>query len=78
MICSDKELSVMDENLSKAFKEAIQTTKDKNQLKNKQFTWLKERNECKDLKISSKTLDLVTEGMKAACKKIWPISSICG
>jgi uncharacterized protein len=50
MICSDKELSVMDENLSIAFKEAIKTTKEKNQLKNKQFAWLKERNECKDLK----------------------------
>jgi uncharacterized protein len=49
MICSDKELSVMDENLSKTFKEAIKTTKDKNQLKNKQFAWLKERNECNDL-----------------------------
>lgn len=34
------------------------------------------KNECKDLKISSKTLDLVTEGMKAACKSggtAWPL-----
>lgn len=49
-ICSDKELSVIDENLSKVFKEVIKTTKDKNQLKNKQFAWMKERNECKDVK----------------------------
>ena len=34
------------------------------------------KNECKDLKISSKTLDLITEGMKAACKSggtAWPL-----
>lgn len=48
IICSDKKLSVMDENLSKAFKEAIANSKDKNQLKNEQFIWLKKRNDCKD------------------------------
>ena len=50
MICSDKELSVMDENLSKVFKEAIKYTKEKNQLKNEQFAWMKKRNGCKDVK----------------------------
>lgn len=49
MICSDKQLSVMDDNLSKAFQEAMKNTKDKKQLKNEQFAWLKERNECKNV-----------------------------
>lgn len=48
MICADEELSALDENLSKAFKEAVKSTNDKNRLKNEQFTWLKKRNECKD------------------------------
>lgn len=48
MICADPELSVLDENLSKAFKEAMKSTDDKEQLKKEQFAWMKERNLCKD------------------------------
>jgi uncharacterized protein/Tfp pilus assembly protein PilZ len=47
MICSDAELSALDENLSKAFKEALKSTDDKEQLKKEQFAWMKERDKCK-------------------------------
>jgi len=47
MICADPELSALDENLSKVFKEAMKSTDDKDQLKKDQFTWMKERNQCK-------------------------------
>lgn len=48
MICADTELSALDENLSKVFKEALKTTDNKDQLKKEQFTWMKERNKCQD------------------------------
>jgi uncharacterized protein len=47
MICADPELSALDENLSKVFKEAMKSTDDKDQLKKDQFAWMKERNKCK-------------------------------
>lgn len=47
IICADTELSALDENLSKAFKEAMSATDDKAQLKKEQFVWIKERNKCK-------------------------------
>lgn len=43
MICADPELSALDENFSKAFKEAMKNTEDKEDLKKEQFTWMKER-----------------------------------
>lgn len=47
MICTDPELSALDENLSKTFKEAMNATDDKNQLKENQYYWLKyDRNTC--------------------------------
>ncbi|MDD2367918.1 MAG: lysozyme inhibitor LprI family protein [Sulfuricurvum sp.] len=47
MICADPELSALDENLSKVFKEALKSTDDKEQLKKEQFAWLKyDRNTC--------------------------------
>lgn len=48
MICADPELSALDENLSKTFKEALKATEDKEQLKKEQFAWMRERNLCKD------------------------------
>jgi uncharacterized protein len=50
MICADPELSALDENLSKVFKEAMKSTDDKDQLKKDQFAWMKERNKCKAVK----------------------------
>jgi uncharacterized protein len=50
IICSDSELSALDENLSKTFKEAMKNTEDKEQLKKKQFAWMRERNQCKAVK----------------------------
>lgn len=41
MICADPELSALDENLSKAFKEAMSATNDKEQLKKDQKIWQK-------------------------------------
>lgn len=49
MICADTELSALDENLSKAFKEALTSTDDRDQLKKEQFTWMRERNKCQDV-----------------------------
>jgi hypothetical protein len=47
MICADSELSALDENLSKTFKEALKTTEDKQRLKEEQYYWLKyDRNTC--------------------------------
>lgn len=46
MICADPDLSALDENLSKAFKEAMNSTENKEQLKKEQFAWMKERNQC--------------------------------
>lgn len=48
MICADEELSALDENLSKAFKEALTNTEDKEKLKKEQFAWMKERDKCQD------------------------------
>jgi len=50
MICADPELSALDDNLSKAFKEAMKATDNKDQLKKEQFIWMKERNRCKAVK----------------------------
>ena len=50
MICADPELSKLDENLSKTFKEAMNTTDDKEQLKKEQFAWMRERDKCKAVK----------------------------
>ena len=47
MICADPELSALDENLSKAFKEAMSATNDKEQPKKEQFAWMRERDKCK-------------------------------
>lgn len=49
MICANPELSALDENLSKTFKEALKATDDKEQLKKEQFAWMKERNKCQDV-----------------------------
>jgi len=46
MICSDSELSALGDNLSKAFKEALKSTDDKDQLKKEQFLWMKNRDQC--------------------------------
>ncbi|MFZ2890517.1 lysozyme inhibitor LprI family protein [Sulfuricurvum sp.] len=47
MICADPELSALDENLSKAFKEALTVTDEKEHLKEEQYYWLKyDRNTC--------------------------------
>ena len=48
MICSDPELSLLDENLSQVFNKALKISKYKNALKTQQLMWLKERNKCDD------------------------------
>jgi uncharacterized protein len=48
MICANPELSTLDDNLSKVFKEALKSTNDKDQLKKEQFLWMKERDYCKE------------------------------
>lgn len=49
MICANEKLSKLDEKLSLVFKEALQSTEDKEQLKKEQLSWTKERNRCKDI-----------------------------
>jgi uncharacterized protein len=48
LVCSDKELSELDELLAKKFKIAMGKTTDKKNLKSMQLTWLKSRNQCAD------------------------------
>ena len=64
MICSDVELSALDDNLSKAFKEALKSTEDKDQLKKEQFLWMKERNQCKDNACTQKSYKSRTAELK--------------
>lgn len=47
MICADDQLSALDENLSKVFKEAMNSTENKEQLQKEQFAWMRERDKCK-------------------------------
>lgn len=46
MICTDPELSALDENLSKIFIKALKISKYKNALKTQQILWIKERDKC--------------------------------
>lgn len=64
MICADPELSALDENLSKVFKESLKSADDKEQLKKEQFAWMKERNLCKDNACSKKSYKSRTAELK--------------
>lgn len=57
MICTNPVLSALDENLSKAFKEALKAKNDKEQLKKEQFLWMKERDKCKESICVQKTYE---------------------
>lgn len=48
IICSNPELSALDEELDKVYREALQKAPDQSALKLQQLGWLKERNSCKD------------------------------
>lgn len=48
MICSDAELSKLDEALGAVYSEALKKAPDAAALKQRQFEWLKEQNRCKD------------------------------
>ena len=48
LICDNTELSLLDEQLSDRYKKALEDESSKSELKKKQFTWLKNRNKCKD------------------------------
>ncbi len=48
MICTDESLSVLDEQLSSAYKTALEAESDKASFKQEQLSWLKTRNACTD------------------------------
>lgn len=49
MICADENLSRLDEELSKSYKQALSTESSKEELKKQQLMWIKKvRNTCKD------------------------------
>lgn len=48
-ICDDGELSVLDDELARLYKEAVQNTTDVNVLKQEQRDWLTTRNKCTDM-----------------------------
>jgi uncharacterized protein YecT (DUF1311 family) len=48
LICSDEELSRLDDELGKAYKSVLNETDNSNIFKQKQKKWLTERNRCKD------------------------------
>lgn len=47
-ICTNPDLSRLDENLAEAYKNALVRSSDANQLKNQQRDWIKQRNACKN------------------------------
>lgn len=47
-ICSDSQLSNLDDLLMQTYKRTVLNTTDKKLLKNEQLTWLKSRNQCTD------------------------------
>lgn len=49
MICSNSELSSLDDNLSKIYKKTLDVTENKEYLKSEQKIWVKKRNECKSI-----------------------------
>ncbi|WNL30496.1 lysozyme inhibitor LprI family protein [Aliarcobacter cryaerophilus] len=46
MICSDAELSALDDNLSKIYKQVLNETDNKEYIKSEQMKWIKTRNNC--------------------------------
>src|SRR4051794_17667809 len=48
-ICSDTELSTLDDQLAGRYSEAMRTTNDKETLRADQKKWLRTRNDCKDI-----------------------------
>lgn len=48
-ICSNSELSSLDDNLSKIYKKTLDVTENKEYLKSEQKIWVKKRNECKSI-----------------------------
>lgn len=56
-ICSDSELSALDDSLMKAYKNALASTQDASRLKSEQRAWLKEvRNLCDEVNCLNRTL----------------------
>ena len=57
MICSDQELSILDDNLNKMYKQTLNTTDDKEYLKSEQIKWIKTRNKCITVDCLKKSYD---------------------
>lgn len=73
MICNDSDLSQLDEDLSAAYRSALQEGKQSEELKQDQRRWIKERNSCSDItcvKESYKSrIATLSLGMKVAVIK---------
>lgn len=48
-ICNDTKLSKLDDDLAVVYKNAMKNTKNKEFLKQQQFSWIEERNSCKNV-----------------------------
>ena len=57
MICSDSELSVLDDNLSKIYKQLLSESDNKEHLKLEQMKWIKIRNNCDTIDCLKKSYD---------------------
>ena len=67
MICSNADVSVMDEQLTEAYKKAMETVSDKEALKKQQVKWLKEiRNKCLDYECLVQAYPSQVELLKAS------------
>ena len=57
MICSDSKLSVLDDNLSKTYKQVLSESDNKEHLKLEQMKWIKIRNNCDTIDCLKKSYD---------------------
>ncbi len=77
LICSDEATSTLDSDLDRAYKVAIEKSKNKDGLKQQQRTWLKEqRNACKDTGCLTKTYQVRIDELLAVASNEFDTSSL--
>lgn len=77
LICSESDLSKLDEDLNSAYKAALQNHPQAESIKQKQKQWIKERNACSDISCLKSQytariaqLSLTNNGAAAACQTV--------
>lgn len=68
LICSNEQLSALDESLNRQFREAVERADDRSSLVKDQKAWIQERNRCVD----SKCLQMAYENRQASLKSSPP------